>query len=176
MITEKQDAIKEVNKSNVDFDQIDKKWLMDKDVARAYMQHHSSNDLLYSKFPIDIDVKGMIDDADFILDVIKNLDVGYNKDSLMSLIKYSTSRIVKRKIDIENIEDEQELKQYITQLMTDFNSMVKLREEELTKKQSLLNELSDFIEQTELDCFKNTTKSKSHEKYKRCNIGFTAEL
>lgn len=175
MITDKQEAIKEVNKSSVDFDQFDKRLLMDKDVARAYMQHHSSNDLLFSKFPIDIDNKGMIDDADFILDVIKHLDVGYNRESLISLIKYSTSCIVKRKIDEDKLDDKDELKDLATQILQQFNDTIKARGKELEKKQLLLEDIDAHISEAELDCFKGK-KAKSNEKYRRCNIGFTAEL
>jgi len=177
MITDKQEAIKEVNKSNVDFDQIDKRLLRDKEVVLAYIQYHSSNDLLYSKFPIDINTKGMIDDSSFILDVIKNLDVGYNRESLMSLIKYSANCILKRKIDEENLteEDMSELKEFATKVVQQFYDSVNVRGKELEKKQSLLDEISNHINQTEADCC-DGEKTKSYKKYKCCNIGFTAEF
>lgn len=173
MITDKQQALLEISKKDINFDNFDKKLLKDIDIAIAYMQQHSSNEMLVRDFPINIDNQGMVDNMDFILELIQNLDVGYSKSSLMSLIKYSTSCIVRRKMD-HNDYDASQLKSIATQILTTYNNKYKERTIELTKRQSLLDEVNKFIEDAPLDGFDK--EESKHEKYKRCDIGFTAEF
>jgi len=176
MITDKLEAIKEMSKEQIDFNQFDKSLLQDKDVALAYMQRHSSNNMLIQDFPIDIDVPGMVDDEEFIINVIKNLDVGYREESLKSLIKYSTFRIVKDKISKESDGDVDKLKGDATQILTTYNKELKLRIEQLSQKNVVLDEVNNFINEAQLDAFDAPKKRIKPGNYKSCNIGFTAEI
>ena len=180
MITAKSKAIEAVSKPKVDFDEIDNRLLKDKDVVRAYMQHHSSNIILVSKVPIDIDSAGMIDNETFITDVIKNLDIGYDKNNLESLLKYSTSVIVKKKLNGKTETTEAELMAVARRILARYNVQVKRKVTELSEKQQLMDRLNAQIAGTMIsgliDSIDNANSGKSGERYKRNSIGFTAEL
>ena len=174
MITNKDEAILEVGKDNPNFKNIDEYLLSDKDVALTYMQRHSSNTILVSKFPININVKGMIDDKEFMIDVINNLSIGYNNDDLNSLLKYSANQIVRAKLDNGEELDTDHLKQIITDILTQYHNAVKLREVELSKKKQVLNEMEKFIEQSDMLSSGNTKRNGA--RYKHTDIGFTAKF
>lgn len=174
MITNKDEAILEVGKDNPNFKNIDEYLLSDKDVALTYMQRHSSNTILVSKFPINIDVKGMIDDKEFMIDVINNLSIGYNNDDLNSLLKYSANQIVRAKLDNGEELDTDHLKQIITDILTQYHNAVKLREVELSKKKQVLDEMEKFIEQS--DMLSSDNPKRNGARYKHTDIGFTAKF
>lgn len=175
MITDKNEAIAEVGKDNPNFKNIDEYLLRDKDVALMYMQHHSSNSVLVSRFPINIDVKGMIDDSQFILSVIGNLSTGYNEEDLNSLLKYSANCIARAKLDSGEDFDADHLKLLITDILTQYHNAVNVREKELSKKKQALDELEKFVEESNI--LSNSKKTKSSgARYKRTDIGFTAQF
>ena len=179
MITDKNKAIEEISKANVNFDLFDKKLFEDKDVVRAYMQRHSSNTILVSKVPIDINYSGMIDNESFIIDVIKNLDVGYDKNSLEALLRFSTSSIIRKRLDNKGVvADEERLKMVAKRILMRFNSQLKRREAELSSKRSLLNAIDTEIFNASLSAFSDDTPNhkKQGGRYKRNDIGFTAKF
>ena len=177
MIAYKKEAMQELAKDYIDFEKIDKSLLRDKDVILAYMQHHSSNNIIVKKCPIDIEVKGMVDDVDFVLDVIKNLDACYNKSALMALLKYSAFCIVRAKFDKNDALCAYDLKCFVSQILTKYNDMVKVRNSELSKKQSILDELNNFINEAKLDAFDTKEiKNTLGERYKRSSIGFDIKI
>ena len=175
MITDKDEAILEVGKDNPNFKNIDEYLLSDKDVALMYMQHHSSNTVLVSKFPINIDVKGMIDDKEFMLSVINCLSTGYDESGLTYLLKYSANCIVKNKVKHDDEVNVEDLKQEITDILTQYNEAVKSRLAELSQKQQTMDELKKFIDDSNI--IKEESKSKrSREYYRHTDIGFTAKF
>ena len=176
MIVDKDEAILEVGKDNPNFKNIDEYLLSDKDVALTYMQHHSSNTVLVSKFPINIDVKGMIDDEQFMLSVIGNLSTGYDEDSLNSLLKYSANCIVKSRLDKGDELDTDNLKQIITDVLTQYHNAVKARDEELSKKKQVLDELNQFVDNSNILGDVVNKPKKNTARYKGTNIGFTAQF
>ena len=173
MITDKNEAIAEVGKDNPNFKNIDEYLLSDKDVALTYMQHHSSNTVLVSKFPINIDNKGMIDDEQFMLNVINCLSNGYDEEGLNSLLKYSANCIVRARLDSGEVLDTEHLKQIITDILTQYHNAVKARDTELSKKEQMLKEMEQFIEEMPN---LNNKPTRSNKRYARTNIGFTAEF
>ncbi|MBQ8522207.1 MAG: hypothetical protein IJ458_00910 [Clostridia bacterium] len=175
MIVDKEIALKEIIKPNVNFNEFDKCLLSDKDIVLNYIQHHSSNDILFRDFPISIDNSGMIDDVDFIAIVINNLDVDYSKKHLKDMLKYSTSLIVKNKMRGDEC-DAEELKSFAKTVLLKYNDMVKVRNEQLAKKQRVLDDISECIDNVLLDAFDTKPNSNKKNMYKRCNIGFTAEI
>lgn len=183
MITDKNEAIVEVGKDNPNFKNIDPYLLTDKDVAKRYMEKHSSNSVLVSKFPINIDVNGLIDDEEFIISVINNLSTGYDYDSLTSLLKYSTNRIVTAKVESGEELDDDCLKQVITDILTRYDNAFKVRKEHLSKIEQTLGGLEKFINDSNiLDSGydskpngNNKSKRKS-DRYKDTSIGFTAQF
>lgn len=70
MINDVAQAIEELKKENIDFSQFDKSLLQNKEVVLAYMQLHFSNNLLNKTFPLNIDAKGMMDNQEFIIELI----------------------------------------------------------------------------------------------------------
>ena len=150
MITDKNEAILEVGKDNPNFKNIDEYLLSDKDVALMYMQRHSSNTVLVSKFPINIDVKGMIDDEEFMINVINCLSIGYDEDSLNSLLRYSANCIVNAMLNSGEELDTDHLKQVITDILIQYHNAVKVRDEELAKKQQIVEELNQFVDNSNI--------------------------
>lgn len=175
MITTKQQALEEVRKPRINFDKFDKKLLRDKDIALEYMKHHSSNDMLLKDFPIDIDSDGMIDDFDFVMTFINNLDVDYSKNSLMYMLKGSATRIVKAGINRNPDDDIEHLKQLTKDILTEYNSAVKSRAKQLEQKQSKLHQIDEYADDIEMDAF-DAQSQDSDERYRRCKIGFTADM
>jgi hypothetical protein len=175
MITDKQEAISEIIKPNINFNLIDKTLLLDRDVAIAYMQQHSSNNMLIQGFPINIDHEGMVDDMDFILELIQNLDIGYDRKSLNSLMKYSSSCIIRSKISAEDSQNVDELKQMVRDILTTYNEKLKTKTDELRQKQTVLDEVDDYINSVKIDKL-GTISQTEHQAYKRCDIGFTAQF
>ena len=182
MITDKDEAIEEVKKDVIDFDNIDKSLLTDKEVATAYMYAHSSNKLLLMGFPIDITCPGIVDDANFIIDVIGNLEVEYSKENLNALLKLSALEIVKGKMNKERMYDLNNLKSLAREILTIYNEELQERNKVLSKKQTVLDEVEQFIKDEKLDGLdvddKKRTKVKNNgwRRYKDCKVGFGAEL
>ena len=178
MIVDKNEAIEEMKKPCVDFRKVDISLLKDKDVALAYMERHSSNNMLVDNFPINVNSNGLVDDEDFILNLIKNLDVGYSEEALESLVKHSTFRIIKRKTN-ENTEcDIEKVREEVLGILTNYNENIKIRSNELSARKSMLSDIGKFIEVAKLDAF-NNDKQRNRQKlgfYKDCNIGFTAKF
>ncbi|MFQ6724233.1 MAG: hypothetical protein ACLRFE_02745 [Clostridia bacterium] len=176
MITDKQQALEEICKPEVNFDKFDKGLLSDKDVVIAYMQHHSSNNMLFMDFPVSINNSGMIDDVEFVGSVIKNLDIGYDKECLKSMLKYSTSRIIKNIISKGEGYAVDDLKIYAKDILTEYNDIVKVKNDELKQKQADIDEVERCIDSVALDIFDKPKKKLQRGNYKSCNIGFTAEI
>jgi len=178
MIVDKMEAIEEMKKPCVDFGKVDKFLLSDKDVALAYMKKHSSNNMLVENFPINVHLSGMVDDEDFILNLIKNLDVGYSEEALEFLVKRSTYRIIKRKTNESTECDMEKVREKVTQILTNYNANIKIRSSELSARKSMLNDVGKFIENAKLDAFNNDKQKKRPKQgfYKECNIGFTAKF
>ena len=178
MIVDKTEAIEEMKKPCVDFRKVDISLLKDKDVALAYMEKHSSNNMLVSDFPINVNLSGLVDDKDFILNLIKNLDVGYSEDALQSLVRNSAFRIIKRRTSENSEIDVEKVREEVTEILINYNENIKMRSNELSARSSMLSSIGKFIENTKLDAF-DSDKQKNRPKqgyYKDCNIGFTARF
>ncbi len=175
MITDKNEAILEVGKDNPNFKNIDEYLLSDKDVALTYMQRHSSNTILVSRFPINIYVKGLIDDEEFMLNVINNLSIGYDEEGLNSLLKYSANCMVKNRVKNDEELNIDELKEIITNILTQYYDAVKARDEELIKKKQVIQELEQFVDNSNILSDNNKLK-RNTARYKRTDIGFTANF
>lgn len=152
MITTKENAIIEVGKEQPNYKEIDKYLLKDKDVVIAYMQAHSSNALLSlnSKFSINLDFMGLINDEDFIIQVINNLDVGYNQDDLVYLLKLSAARIVQSKYDIHNNMTKQDLEEPVSTILKKYRAAVLEQQEKLSHKKQVVDGVFDFIHSTRI--------------------------
>lgn len=186
MITNKQKAIRYIQSGTFDFNNIDKRLLQDRDIALVYMRTYSSNDMLYDNFPINIDVKGMIDNQKFVFNVIMNLSEGYSPECVRSLIKYSTIMVVKKEAaKLERVNFDM-LKDFSRRLLIKYNSILKKRNQELQAGQNIVNQLCDYVRDFELDALEDKSKStqqsnqelteQESDKYKRCKIGFTADI
>lgn len=175
MITRKNEALEEVTKQNPNMSQIDESLLKDEDVVRAYIQLHSSNEMLVNRKPIDIDVKGLIDNETFIIDVIKNLDIGYDVNGLNSLITYSTKRIIKEELNANPNYTACKLKEMAEGIMLRYRDAVKMRGNELAHKQEILNEVGSYIENAINKNNTNANKAKG-KIYCRTDVGFTAKF
>ena len=152
MITAKEDAIIEVKKAQPDYKNIDKILLKDKDVVRAYMQAHSSNRLLdlNSKFCINLDINGLINDEDFMIDVINNLDIGYNQDDLVYLIELSTMRIIQTNYDDYKHMPKEELENLASAILKRYHNIAVSKKLELSAKKQVIDEVFDFIHSTRI--------------------------
>lgn len=176
MITEKQKAIEEVKKPEVDFGKIERVFLKDKTVVLAYIQAHSSNDLLLKDFPIYIDSPDLIGDEEFIIEVINHLDVGYSKVTVSNLIKHSASIIMRNELEKFKDKNVEELKDSAARILNRYNNAIKKRAEELARKQSILDEVDKYIKNVELDGGLVVSSNKGAERYRRTDIGFTAKF
>lgn len=186
MITSKEEAIEAVKDDNIDFESFSDELLKNKEVITAYMQAHSSNKLLLLGFPLDITIDEIVDDISLIIDVIKNLDVGYSRDNLELIIKQNVFSIVNKKIEKEKIEDAQLLKTIITKLMTSYKKEIDKRDKELQSKRDLISQLLDCVDEFSIvdvgsqETVNEDTKSEINEydktRYKRNNIGFCAKI
>lgn len=186
LIVDKQIAIRYIQSGNFKFENIDKRLLQDKDIALAYMRKYSSNEMLFDGFPIDIAQPGMIDDQVFILNVIKNFGEDYSKTSAWQMIKYSTIMIVKKESGKLKTVNAEMLKDFSKRVLTRYNNMVKKRDEELKQGRTLMDEVCDYIRDFKLDAFdeqetkedkpQQAQKNEVSDKYKRCKIGFTADI
>ncbi|MBQ3502601.1 MAG: hypothetical protein IJA72_02950 [Clostridia bacterium] len=147
MITTKADAIIEVGKDQPDYKSIDKFLLRDKDVILAYMQAHSSNRLLdlNSNFPISLDINGLINNEDFIIAVINNLDNGYNQDDLVYLLKLSTARIIQTKYTMYDNSSEDTLKGLASDILKRYHNVVVSQKLKLAHKKQVVDKVFDFI-------------------------------
>lgn len=179
MITNKDEAIAEVGKKNPDMAIIDEKLLKDKDVVLAYIKLHSSNEILKTSSPININYKGMIDDREFIVDIIKNLEVGYSTKALYSLLKCSTMSIVKNVVNNGTDLNIDSLKEFAKGVMINYDEQVKLRCEQLREKEKLLKQLNDFIKNTNIESIPQENPDIDEiadTRYKRTDIGFTSNM
>ena len=181
MITEKDEAILAMGCDVVDFNDIDPVLLTDRDVAIAFMRVHSSNDLLMPNFPIIISGTGMINDFEFMMEVIDNLDINYSKDALRNMLKDSVAVIVSEKMELERINNPSTLKTLARELLTIYNEEVKARNEILDKKKQIIEEVEDFIENEEMDSLPEDKTPPKYQKkgmgwYKDCHIGFGAKF
>ena len=176
MIKDKDKAIEAMSSNKVDFDEIDRRLLDDKDVVRAYIFNHSSNIILESKYPIDIDKEGMIDNERFIKDVIRCLDIGYSKSSLEALLRFSAFKIIRNKINKTVDVYEEALKVQATRILRGFNSEVLKRDAALSEKQEMLARMEGHIEGIKMKAFEGSHDKLPRKKYSNTNIGFTADL
>ena len=176
MITEKQEAIEEVKKKDINFENISPELLKDKDVALSYIQAHSSNKILLKGFPIDIDAPHMICDKNFIIQIINNLEVGYSKETLANLIKYSTNLLVRNHVEKHKDITAEELKCVAEEILNEYKGVIKKRAEELAHKQSILDEVDKYIESAEIDGESDKHSCENGIRYKRTDIGFTAKF
>ncbi len=152
MITTKEEAIIEVKKAQPDYRNIDKFLLKNKDVVRAYMRAHSSNSLLdlNSKSPINLDINGLINDEGFIVDVINNLDVGYNQNDLVYLLELSTMRIIQINYDDYKHMPKDELESLASSILRRYHNIAVSKKLELACKKQVIDEVFDFIHSTRI--------------------------
>lgn len=152
MITTKEDAIIELKKAQPDYKNIDKLLLKDKDVVLAYMQEHSSNRLLdlNSKFPINLDINGLINDVDFIIAVINNLDIGYNQDDLVYLLELSTMRIIQTNYDDYAHMSKEELQTLASSILKKYHNIAVSKKLALANKKQVIDEIFDFVHSTRI--------------------------
>lgn len=150
MITDKQKAIKEVLKMDVDLKEIDPKLLKDKEVVLNYIKAHSSNDLLneHNEF-ISLDVQGIIDDECFITKVIENLQNGYNESDLNNLLKLSVKRIIYTKLDTGELKDK-DAKKYALQLLKKYKNALIVRKMQLAtiSVNNTYNDVCEFVDKS----------------------------
>ena len=152
MINTKEEAIIEVAKAQPDYRNIDKFLLRDKDVVLAYMQAHSSNKLLdlNSKFCINLDINGLINDESFMMAVLNNLDIGYNQDDLVYLLELSTTRIIQTNYDDYKHAPKEELENLASTILKRYHNVAVSKKLELSAKKQVIDEVFDFIHSTRI--------------------------
>ncbi|MBQ7880876.1 MAG: hypothetical protein IJ358_03440 [Clostridia bacterium] len=157
MITDKNEAIRALKQDNVRLREIDKDLLRDKDVIVAYMQAMSSNRLicLSDDYPITLDAKGMIDNEDFVMQVINYLDAGYSKIDVDTFLKISATRIIKSKLKLGELssDNEQEIKDLAKGILIRYRDAIKKRDKQLLSQESTYSKVCDYIR--ELDVFED---------------------
>ena len=185
MIETKEEAIEYMKSDYVSFGIISDFLLKDRDVVRAFIINHSSNKLIQldDKFPISINVAGMIDDERFVSDVINGLDVGFDNDSLMDVLKVSARQIVIKKLREQDIagldvtQSREELKKNIKEIVDGYMSLLKVRKEQLIKKEQVREDVFKVIDDTLFeDNEPKNCKKDNNDRYRRNKIGFNAEF
>lgn len=173
-------ALQAVARKNPNLANINKALLKDKDVILAYIKANSSNYLLLDRCPINLYQDELLGDVDFIITVIQYLDLDYSRESLLHLIKKSTSFVFKNSIGDDPI-DMDKSKEFVLSILKKYDEAVKVKEAELKAKNSAVDEIDRFIEHAKLTSLSGVTnKAKNsfdgEDRYKRTRVGFSADI
>lgn len=173
MIRSKSSALKEMAKPNIDWERLDARVLQDGDVVREFMRFHTSNSVFHEDSIINIYCDGMLDDMEFMLEVIEHLAVGYDRKKLIEVLKCSATNIAMNVVNQFECGKE-ELAEFVKQTLSTYNDAINKKDLELKSQRDAMAEVRKIVEESDLG---ETDKNLSNDKrYKRTQIGFTADI